>query len=104
MQVNKKVLADETVERYYYYYCDHCKKRVNQNFILNDVLSRILDIDFKAKEQKQKSKYKQQLYKVNAKINKLYMSYQENDELDTKSYLFTLAKLQTEKEKTHVAA
>ncbi|MCR0442839.1 hypothetical protein MKC40_23720 [[Clostridium] innocuum] len=27
------------------------------------------------------------------------MSYQENDELDTKSYLFTLAKLQTEKEK-----
>lgn len=95
----KKVLADETVERYYYYYCDHCKKRVNQNFILNDVLSRILDIDFKAKEQKQKSKYKQQLYKVNAKINKLYMSYQENDELDTKSYLFTLAKLQTEKEK-----
>lgn len=86
-----------TVRRYYYYFCNQCKKRINQESILEDVLYRIQDNVEEQTIKERKTKSKNALTKVNRKIDAIYDQYIA-EEIDERTYLFTLGKLQTEKD------
>lgn len=94
----KKQLTDNSIVRYYYYYCEKCKERINQEDVLSDTLYRIHSSAETEAVKKDDNLKRKQLNKINKKIDELYDEYLE-DTVDYKNYLFALGKLQLEKDR-----
>lgn len=98
---SKKVLADRSIKRYYYYQCPNCKQRINQDELLEDVLYRIVRHEITETKKKEQKVKISNMKKINKNINDLYEKY-EREEIDFKNYIFTLGKLNETKEKLKI--
>lgn len=90
-------LTKKVNKNYYYYECPVCYKRMNQTELMKQTLSDIFvrsnNISMEALEIKTRKK----IIMIDKKIKKIYKAYM-SDEVDMKSYIYTLTMFQNEKD------
>lgn len=99
-QAGHKLLNKSTKKktcRYYYYVCETCKnERINQNTIVEEVLTQLIAYSFDKDYSKREKKILKQIKNINKRIEDVYCDYTEAT-LDAKLYAFTLSKLENNK-------
>lgn len=83
-------------KEYRYYMCESCKKRINQEYILEQTLSQIFNHSKKIKKTKTAITINRRLYYLNKKIEKTYDDFIKGS-IDAKTYAFVLSKLNEDK-------
>lgn len=94
----RKVTIKHKVEKYYYYYCPKCKKRINQDQIANQILREAEEHVDEIKMNEEKKHIIFKVANINKKIEKFHQRY-ISDQIDLDMYVSTLKKLEEEKTK-----
>jgi len=84
--------------RYYYYYCDICKKRINQDYLIDQVSFGLFNKINKDKQDKHIERIDKRIRVINSKMKQLYNRYVVN-KLSEKLFIATLSQLDEEKSK-----
>lgn len=92
-----KVTIKKT-KQYLYYMCEKCKKRINQNILIDQTLSEIIIHSERKRKKVLTNKTEKRLISINKKMNKLYEEYEKNL-IDSKTYAYTLSNLMLTKDK-----
>jgi Site-specific recombinases, DNA invertase Pin homologs len=83
--------------RYFYYYCNKCKKRINQNAIIDNTLYSIASRVSEFETEKNTTKMVKRLDGLNTKIHDIHNKFINNG-LDINVYLMSLYNLEYEKQ------
>lgn len=94
----RKVTIKHKIEKYYYYYCPKCKKRINQDRIVDQVLNKIEEHRDKIKITEEKKHIIVKTASINKKIEKFHQRYL-SDQIDFDMYITALKKFEEEKNK-----
>lgn len=89
-------VTNKKSKKYYYYECPKCYKRINQTWVLEQVLDEIFIHSDKMQFTEVEDKCIKKIEEINRKINKLYKNYLGNS-IDTKSYVFSISNLERER-------
>jgi len=81
---------------YYYYLCPNCKKRMNQNHLVEQTLYAISAETSLIETKSNTNRALQKLYRINAKIQKIHDRY-IGDSINFQSYVMAIYKLEYEK-------
>ena len=96
-EILDKVSTRKKTKKYFYYYCKHCNKRINQDKLLFQVLPEIYEhyslLNHAAISRSAASKIKA----INAKMNEQYEAYLLN-KIGIKAYVMTMSRLNMELE------
>lgn len=93
---NRVVTIKNKVDKYYYYYCPVCKKRINQNKLAEYVVREIDDHTIDIKINKNKKDILNKIKAINEKIEKFHRQYL-NDKIDFSVYVSALKEFEEEK-------
>lgn len=92
----RKVTVKNKNDKYYYYYCPKCKKRINQNMIANYVVEQIEDHVNDKTMIKEQNSILRKIKRLNKKIEKIHRRYMD-DQIDINIYVKSLESFENEK-------